>query len=223
MKKIIVLSLLASLGFNAQAQGTKHRNEFGSVFFTTNLEGSILSSSILEKPGSSNELTVPRFTTFLHFGATAHFNFNKNVGLISGLGVKNIGFIEKFNGNDSTVKRRNYALGIPLGLKIGNMHKNYVIIGGGIDIPFWYKEKGFVKRSKKDKISEWFSQRSPVIMPNVFVGARLHPGFIVKATYYPTNFLNPDFLKDGIKPYSGYNVNLMMISVATDISYRPRH
>ncbi|HTO16176.1 MAG TPA: hypothetical protein VLZ83_10410 [Edaphocola sp.] len=223
MKKLLTFSLLFCLALNANAQKEKQRNQYGNVFFTTNLEGSILSSSLFEKNGGETSITVPRFTTFLHFGTTAHMNINKNIGLISGIGIKNIGFIEKFNNVDSTVIRRNYALGIPLAIKLGDMHKNYVMLGGGIDIPFWFKEKGFVKRGNKTKINEWFSQRSPAILPNVFVGARLHPGFIVKATYYPTNFLNPDFSKNGVNPYAGYNVNLMMISVATDISYRPKY
>lgn len=235
MKKIftIALSLLCVQTLTAQVKGVKKIGKIGKVYMGVNMDGYILSSSKFERTGNlvgtedASQITVPRFTVFPHIGTTAHYNFNRNFGLISGLGIKNLGFIQKVNNPDSTVIRRNLTIGIPLGLKFGDMFGTYGMIGGGVDIPFWYKEKGFVKRNDKDKFNEPFSQRTATVLPYVFVGARFHPGVFVKATYYPTNFMNPDFTETvngaAVKPYEGYKVNLFMLSVGFDITYRPKY
>lgn len=238
MKKIftVALSLLCAQSMVAQDKVVKKVGKvgkIGKVYMGMNMDGYILSSSLFERTGNpidtemGSEITVPRFTLFPHIGTTAHYNFNKNFGLVSGLGIKNLGFIQKVNNPDSTVIRRNLTVGIPLGLKFGNMFGTYGMIGGGVDIPFLFKEKGFVKRNDKDKFSEWFSQRSATVLPYVYAGARFHPGVFVKATYYPTNFMNPDFSETvngaTVRPYEGYNVNLFLLSVGMDITYRPKY
>ncbi|MBL7704305.1 MAG: outer membrane beta-barrel protein [Taibaiella sp.] len=230
MKHIFTLALASLLTQATVAQDApkiEKSAKTGKVYFGINMDTYILSSSLFDRAGE-DFVTVPRFTLFPHFGTSAHYNFSRSFGIFSGLGIKNIGFIDKYNNSpDSTVIRRNYTIGIPLGLKFGNMSGTYAMIGGGIDIPFWYKEKGFVKRNDKDKMNEWFSQRSATVLPYVFVGARFHPGVYVKAVYYPTNFMNPDFKETengfSLQPYKDFNVNLMMLSVGFDLPYRPKY
>lgn len=236
MKKLITASmaLLCVHAATAQEQAPEKakrshyantNGKIGKVYMATQMDGYILSTSMMEK-GATTKWTTPRFTAFLHIGTTAHINFNNNFGLFSGIGIKNIGFIEKFDGNDSTVKRRVYTIGLPLGVKIGNMFGNYAMIGGGVDFPFHFKEKGFVKRNDKVKESKWFGQQTASVLPYVFVGGHFRPGINVKVQYYPTNFLNPDYQKTvgGVtyKPYAGYNVNLAMVTLGIDIPYRPK-
>ena len=237
MKRLLTSSLAMLCMYATQAQenpGPKMtksmapKTKIGSVYFSTQMDGYILSTAMYgdTKPGNSN-IGTPRFTAFLHIGATAHINFNSHVGLFSGLGIKNIGFIEKFDNSDSTVKRRVYTIGLPLGLKVGNMFGNYAMIGGGVDFPFHFKEKGFVKRSNKVKEGEWFGQQTAAVMPYVFVGAHFKPGINVKLQYYPTNFLNQDYQKtvNGVttQPYANYEVNLAMVTLGIDIPYRPKN
>lgn len=237
MKKLFTSSLAMLCIAAAQAQenpgeqmakSMTSKTKVGSVYFATQMDGYILSTAMYNgtKVANSN-IGTPRFTAFLHIGATAHINFNNHIGLFSGLGIKNIGFIEKFDNSDSTVKRRVYTIGLPLGLKIGNMFGNYGMIGGGVDFPFHFKEKGFVKRSNKVKDGEWFGQQTASVMPYVFVGAHFKPGLNVKLQYYPTNFLNPDYQKTvnnvTTNPYAGYNVNLAMVTLGIDIPYRPKN
>lgn len=200
-----------------------------SVYLSTGLDGYILSSALLDKNNITNGpgFTIPRFTAFLHFGLNANFDLSKSFGIYSGVSVKNIGFIEKYAVLDSTVIRRAYTFGIPLGLKVGKInHGNYLLIGGGVDFPFNYKEKGFVKRDSKDKFNEWFSNRVPALMPYVFIGAHLHPGVAFKLQYYPTNFLNTSYteLVNGVllEPYRHYNVNLCLLTLGININYRPK-
>src|SRR5690606_26603856 len=86
-----------------------------------------------------------------------------------------------------------------------------------------YREKGFVRRGDKSKFNEWFSTRTPAVLPYVFVGARVKPGLSLKLQYYPGNFLNPDFTDDaGVQPYDGYKVNLIMATMGIEIPYRPK-
>lgn len=194
------------------------------VYLSSGMDGYILSTAT-SNMGDGGRLTTPRFTAFFHIGAHLNYDFSKNVGIFTGINIKNIGFIEKEG--DLTTKRRTYTAGIPLGLKLGNVRNgHYLMLGGGVDFPFNYKEKAFVKRSDKDKFNEWFSERTPAVLPYAFVGFHLHPGMSVKFQYYPTNFLNEDFTQtvDGAvsKPYAGYKVNLMMLTLGIDISYYPK-
>jgi len=89
----------------------------------------------------------------------------------------------------------------------------YGFAGGGMDLVLNYREKSFTKRSNKTKMNEWFSQRTPLVMPYVFAGVAINRGITLKAQYYPGNFINPDFTKNGFKPYAGSEVHLLLISV----------
>jgi hypothetical protein len=130
-----------------------------------------------------------------------------------------MGFIDKYG--DSTVKRRVYSLGIPLGIKLGDLrNRNFAIAGGGVDVPFNYRETGFVHRGEKAKFNEWFSDRTPPVMPFVFAGYSFNPGFTLKLQYYPGNFFNQDFTENmGVKPYTNYDVHLLLLSIGIDIHY----
>src|ERR1044071_2357061 len=76
-------------------------------FYTSNgLDMALLSTSTLDRPGpgSDDGLTPVRFTLFVNFGFNFNYDFSNRFGLFTGLGVKNIGFVEKFRTRDSTVK-----------------------------------------------------------------------------------------------------------------------
>lgn len=195
------------------------------VYWASGIDAAWLSTAVMSRPGSGSSLTTLRFSA-IGIGVNLHYDISRRVGFFTGLGIKNIGFIEKHRERDplpdSTVKRRAYTVGMPLGIKIGDLrNRNFFFAGGGADLPFNYKEKGFVKRGDKDKFNEWFSERTPRILPYVFAGVSLDPGVTFKLQYYPTNFLNTGFREDGtgVSPYAGYNVNLIMLSLGIDIHY----
>ncbi len=226
--KLLTTALL-SLGIctMTQAQSTQMKS-VNKPYWSTNIDGFILSTTIgSNAPVSGNSLTTPRFTGFLHIGANINYDFSNSVGIFTGINIKNIGFIEKYNNPDSTVKRRVYTFGIPLGFKFGNLkYGSFIIAGGGVDFPFNYKEKGFVDRGDKDKFNEWFSSRTPAVMPYVFVGAVLRPMMSIKLQYYPSNFMNTNYTttvgNTTVAPYKGYDVKLIMLTLGFDINYRPR-
>jgi len=234
VSRYLKLTLLAATMGSATSQ-VKAQSETGlevvdvkprpiKKFYVSNaLDAAIFSTSSLQKAGRG-KLSTLRFTYFLNFGFNFNYDFNKHIGVYTGLGIKNIGFIDKIA--DSTIKRRVYTIGAPIGIKFGNLKKrNYGFIGGGVDLPFNYREKGFVKRNNKEKFNEWFSERTPLIMPYIFAGMSVDPGIAFKVQYYPGNFMNTSFAEYPgtsvlpVYPYAGYNVNLLMLSVGFDIRY----
>lgn len=231
MKKlnILILSIIVLVCTNtafsqdSMSPGKSMGNdtEFRKSYLSSGYEGMIFSSSIFERPGKASHLSTLRFTMFFHVGTMYNYNFNKNTGIMTGLSIKNIGFIDKYKAQDSTVKRRIYSLNLPVALKFGNMaSKQFFFIGAEGSLALNYKEKGYVRRSHKTKFNEWFSDRTPLFMPNVFLGYQRKSVYF-KLSYYPMNFLNPDFVdKNNVKPYEGYKVNLFAVTIGTNVVSR---
>lgn len=240
---LLVTALLLSV--STYAQGGEDEFSFAHdigkrkrVYFGNDFDGSLITTAIQSNNLGNPAVGTPRFTYFFHLGFNMHVDMSNTVGLFTGLGIKNIGFIEKtsrpsipFNtARDSTIKRRVYTVGLPIGFKIGNLkRRNYAIVGGGIDLPINYREKGFVKRNDKDKFNEWFSDRTAKFMPYVFAGLSVDPGIIFKVQYYPTNFMNPDYVEANSnliaplvvnKPYANHDIQLIMFSIGFDIHYK---
>lgn len=191
-------------------------------YASNSFDGAIFSSAVFEKPGDNRRLLPTVRFSMLNIGYHFNYDFDEHFGFFTGLGIKNLGFIEKVA--DSTIKRRVYTIGIPIGFKLGNLQKrHYGFVGGGIDAPFNYREKGFVRRSDKDKFSEWFSDRTPDFMPYLFAGFSYGGGTTLKLQYYPGNFFNPEYneTNDGITtyPYRGYSAHIICITLGLDIHY----
>ncbi len=187
------------------------------------LDAGIFSTATIKEPFGGNTTGILRFSYVINYGFSFNFNLSKHFGVFTGIDLKNVGFIEKIG--DLTIKRRTYNLGVPVGIKIGNMKRKgaYMFLGGGVDVPVNYKEKEFTQRSSKAKFNEWFSARTPAIMPYVFAGVKIKHGMTFKAQYYPNNFLNPDYVstKNGFvsRPYYGYDVHLILLSIGFDMHY----
>ena len=199
-------------------------------FIANSFDGAIFSSATIQNTNPTtnvvtNKYGTLRFSYFINYGLTFNWNAGRHFGVYAGADIKNIGFIEKLTYNGNTAKRRVYTFGIPVGIKIGNMAKKgrYLFLGGGADVPFNYKEKQFVIRGQKTKFNEWFSDRTPMVMPYVFAGASIHKGITLKAQYYPNNFLNPDFTSNLGKIYAGYDVHLLLLSVGVVTGYTKSH
>jgi hypothetical protein len=103
---------------------------------------------------------------------------------------------DKIVGTTSTVvfRARNYYMGIPLGLRIGDFRKKTELsLGGGVDFTLHHKEKIWIdgsKRSTKDKFnSAWFDNKySPFVNPYLFVSGKVR-GVGLKFQYYTGEFL----------------------------------
>ncbi len=178
------------------------------ISLTASAEGSMFQLALLEIGGQS-ELSTLRYSYFWNGGTHANFHINDKLTFYTGLSIKNLGFIYK--GDSNTYKYRVYTLGVPVGLKIGDFKGKHVIVGGGVDFPFNYKEKSWVhNRKNKTKFNEWFSNRVNPVMPYVTAGYRFGNSFTVKFMYYPTDFWNNNLLSN--------SANLMTLTLGFDVS-----
>ena len=138
---------------------------------------------------------IIRYSTFLHFGEQLHVNLGKSFGFYTGIGVRNIGMINRLN-DSIKVKQRVYALGVPVGIKLGDMQKRvYAALGAELELFFNYKQKTFLGSGRGDKVekfNEWFSDRTPLLNPSLFVEFNFKKGTYLKLRYYPMNFLVAD-------------------------------
>ena len=229
MKIKLLLPALLLLSFSAfaspiQNADTLHGGGMGFSplrrhYFAGTLDGLIFSTASISSnqngQNSGANAGTLRFTGFVNIGITYHYNFSRHLGFYTGVDIKNVGYIDNVDGY--TIKRRTYNIGVPLGIKVGNMslRKPYLFAGGGLDVPFNFKEKKFPngERGHKVKFNEWFSNRTPALMPYVFAGVRFSNGISVKLQYYISNYLNTDYSDNGVKIYAGDEVHLMLLSL----------
>lgn len=184
-------------------------------------DGAMFQTAIVERPHHDRQTATLRFS-MIALGYNFHYDFDKKVGMYTGLSLKNVGWIEK--NDDSTTKRRLYSLSIPLAIKMGNLQKrHYGFFGGGIDIPVNYREKRFINRGDKYKFNEFWSDRTDPVMPYLLAGYSFGLGAVLKVQYYPGNFFNTDYTEDyngmRVKPYQDYRVNMLYFSLGFDIRY----
>ncbi|RAJ04088.1 hypothetical protein LX64_02966 [Chitinophaga skermanii] len=191
------------------------------TYFTLAGDVGMLSFSKVEESGDQIS-SVPRFTAFLQLGLHYHINFSKKVGIFTGGDIKNLGFIAK-DEPGVKVKRRVFTLGVPLAFKVGDMNgSNYFYFGGQYDLALNYKEKVFIDGKKSQKFNEWFSDRTPLLMPSVFVGYRFNQFFGLKVQYWPQNFMNQDFTLHKVpaggvsQPYANYEARVGAVTVNWD-------
>lgn len=198
----------------------KHRE---GVYVTHGGEGPLLSFASMKDNGE-HVRNIPRFTVFFNIGSNFNKDFSKNFGIFTGLNLKNIGLISKPT-DSLKLKQRVYTVGVPLGIKLGDVTGGsfFFFAGGEIDLAINYKEKEFVDGDKVHKFNQWFSDRTPLLMPSLFAGIRMSPGFGLKVQYYPQNFFNQDFkTKDksgnAVYPYKNLEANLIFVTLGYNFS-----
>lgn len=181
LKLLLLTVLTTSLGaFKIKAQKTYTENGGELIFSFADVIQNGMDIS-----------TKMRFTMFFHIGRQIHYDFNNNVGLYSGFGIRNVGYISKYQ--DYKEKRRVYSLGVPVSIKIGSFDDHfYFYTGAEGELFFHYKQKRKYDDSKS-KQSEWFSNRTKRIMPSLFFGLQFPGGINLKFKYYADNFLNKNF------------------------------
>ena len=118
----------------------------------------IFSSAVIEENGSPESATL-RFSPFLNLQMMMNKDLSKHFGLFTGLALRNVGYIisdYQFPPLNHTYKKifRSYNLGIPVGIKLGNLNKLFFYGGYEVELPTIYKEKTFENGEKIDKIME---------------------------------------------------------------------
>ena len=205
--RFYVLAVLLLFGLSVRAQKV-YTVSGGEVIFQS---GSVEKKKDGVNTGVNTNL---RFTLFFHIGEYLHYDFGDHVGMFTGLGIRNVGFITE---EDSIKdKYRTYNLGMPLAIKFGSFKKNLFLFGGAeYEWMFHFKHKTFVDDTKT-KYTSWFSNHTPALIPSVFVGLQLPAGFQFKFRYYLDNYLEERYTYTSAP--QGYNkTQVWYISVSYQI------
>lgn len=219
--KTFIFALAFAASFSAFAQDSDDYSEKknnSKVYYTKGGNASLLSFAQVTRNGEEVS-SIPRFTMFVNIGTNANVDLGNNFGLFAGLNLTNIGMIteETIVGTVKTdvfkYKQRVYALGVPVGIKIGDLRKFYVYGGAEAAYAINFKQKTFINGEKVDKFNEWFSNRSNPFMPALFAGFQTKQGFGLKVQYYLTDFLNPDFSENGVKPYANTESKIFFVTL----------
>ncbi|MBA7529809.1 hypothetical protein ES705_22008 [subsurface metagenome] len=205
MKKALLFFFLALFSmFMAKAQKTYSVTSGEMIFSFSNVE--FTDAFLADNPNAEVTKTNLRYTIFFHLGQYWHIDFTNNIGILTGLGMRNVGLIsdEKIPETvgsevmvDHKIIRRVYTLGVPLSLKIGSFKNHIYFFGGGeYELAFQYKQKYWKSHSRsgsKTKENEWFASQTPTFLPSVFGGVQLPGGINIKFKYYLTDFLNHNY------------------------------
>ena len=191
--------------------------------YTTSGGEMIFSFATIDNNGDESG-NIMRWAPVLNMQGMINADFSDRVGVFSGLAIRNVGYIYdnyKFmeDGQEITVKKkfRTYNLGIPIGIKIGNMKKGFLYGGYEIEFPFHYKEKTF-RDEKKDKFTAWFSNRVEQFQQAFIVGIQFPYGANIKFKYYLSSFHNTGYTEStGNKPYENLNSNIFYISLSFNL------
>jgi hypothetical protein len=208
MKKTVAFIVICFFIKHAKAQIKPYSTASGELIF-----------SFADYKINNEQINTPvRFTCFFHLGVFEHFDFNDHIGIYTGGTIRNVGFTS--SKGDTVIKRRNYYIGVPLALKIGNL-KNDSYVFGGVEGEFAvnYKEKVFVNENKLDdlKFSTWFSNRTNAFMPSAFIGLNLKSGLNLKFKYYLRDFFNKDYTAGGVKIYDNTTSQMFYFSLAMNV------
>lgn len=216
MRKKIYLIVIIGLGLiNIPALAQKVYTVSSGELIFSNSQASFTQEFMDKYEGASLSSNNVRFTCFFHVGQYVHFDFTNNVGMFTGLALRNIGMITdevlpqmvgigdaEVGYEEYKIIRRQYAIGVPLAFKVGAFDKNIYFFGGGeYEMAFHFKEKywtgNFERSGSKTKNTEWFSSQTPTFLPSVFGGIQFPYGLNVKFKYYLTDFLNSDYKGNG--------------------------
>lgn len=199
MKRYLLGLTLILVFFTLEAQNKKIYLSSGGEF--------IFSGADMNFNGTDVSTNI-RFTLFFHTQQQINFDLTNNLGLYTGLAIRNVGLIMEdlyqnvgydvdntdpdYNKN-TKIKHRSYSLGFPLAVKIGSFDKNYFFYAGGeYEWMFAYKQKKIID-GEKYKFTQWTNDRVNPWIPSLFAGIQFPYGFNLKFKYYLNDFLNKDF------------------------------
>lgn len=203
----LVISCLLFLSNTTQAQ-----------YYTTAGAEMIFSWSTVQEFGAERE-TRMRWSPVFNFGVHFHYDFSKSIGVFSGIKVRNIGFIYQTVENKKVIQR-SYNMGIPIALKIGNLDKFFVYAGYQFELPFHYKYKTWDSSDRsgaKTKFTNWFSDATPSVMHTIIGGVQFYRGLNIKFEWYLDNFINPDYVRNGVQINEGLEVQVFSLSLAANM------
>jgi hypothetical protein len=212
--KLLSIPALCLLSFTATSQS----DDAQVMTYTTTGMEMIFSWADIDQAATAGESSL-RFAPVINMQSMVHFDLSDKVGLFSGFGLRNVGYRMKnyVDPSGTTYEKafRSYNLGIPIGLKVGNVKNMFIYAGYEIELGVLYKEKTYENNDKIDKITGWFSDRQNIWQSSLLVGVQLPYGGNLKFKYYLTEFHNQEYTASGgVKPYAGLNSNVFYVSLS---------
>ena len=195
------------------------------TYVTSGLE-IIFSEAKMSDASNPDANSTLRFAPIINPQSMINVDLSKSIGIFSGLAIRNVGYIyDKYqtvptDGTTDPIKKkfRTYNVGIPIGVKLGDLEGFFIYGGYEIEFPFVYKEKTFNTAGEKTNTDVfWFSNRTQNVQQSWLVGVQLPYGLNVKFKYYFTEFHNENFLANGVKPYAGLKSNIWYISLTGNL------
>lgn len=207
MKKLLLLCFVLTR-IAAFAQVKSYTSTSGEMIFSF--------ANITDK--GSKEASNLRWSPVFNIQALRNHNFGRAVGLFYGIGIRNVGFIYETPNSDTMHKYRTYNVGIPIGIKLGNMEGFFFYGGYEFESPFHYKEKLFISDKKEDVTGYWFNHKFVQgVNHAVFAGINFKRGFNLKFKYYLNNFFNKNATRTvaGVQtmPFKDLDVNVFYIAL----------
>lgn len=214
IKLLFIILLISSQICSAQRIYKTSQTEF--IFSSASLNPTSIASS-----------NVVRFSGFINHEGQRHVNFNNRIGYYTGIGIKNIGMINRFGIQDINFKQRAYAISIPFALKFGRIQRqSFMAVGVDINFLFHYKEK-FLYNDTLTKQSEWFSKKVKPIQPAVFFQIKYLKSQIITFKYFLNDFLR--YQPGGLALPDGSNVtnygrssHIFYISWGTSLEFKDK-
>ncbi len=208
MRKLLLLSIFIGTTLFSFAQTKHYLSSSGEMIFSfANI-----------KQNGNNVDSKLRWSPVFNWQLFSNHDFTQHVGMFYGFAVRNVGFVYDIPSSDTMKKYRTYNIGIPIGIKLGNINGGFIYGGYEFEMPFHYKEKTFVNGDKKEKIQVYFSDRVNWYTQSVFAGINFKRGFNVKFKYYLDNFFNPNYSEVNaagvrVKPFSDFNAHVFYIAL----------
>ena len=218
MKKFIVLIVLSTIFAASGNSQTKS-------YITSGAEMIFSFASIKDSRTAATPNSLMRWAPVLNLQSMYNHDLSTKAGLFTGIAVRNVGYIYdnymvtgQSTGSDYYVKKkfRSYNLGVPVGIKIGNLDKVFFYAGYEVELPFLYKEKTFDNGDKIDKITGWFSPRQEMFQHGFLAGIQFPHGLNLKFKYYLSEFHNQSYTdSQGNKPYNGLESHVFYFSLSS--------
>jgi hypothetical protein len=180
---------------------------------------------ILEDSAGNQIKSILRFAPFANYTLQGHKDFSNKFGIYTGIGIKNVGFIARYNSNDVIIKSRAYCLSIPVGLKFGNLKDDrYLFLAGEFLTQLDYKEKVFTNGDKSIR-KNLYDNDINLFNYSGSIGLNVK-GFVIGAEYTFNNFFadkyrfQPDKSNNAVR-YAGpskSNILTFFIGFRTNLS-----
>jgi hypothetical protein len=195
-------------------------NAYPQKWYAASAGETIFSLGVVNTDSTSLSPVV-RFSPVFNLQEQLHYDFNKQFGIYTGLGIRNVGLISHYDdqsGNTEKIKERAYGLGVPLAVKLGNLESGTGFAAGvEAEMMFAYKRK-IKQGDHKDKISGWLNDNLNLFNPSVFAEIKFKKGQYFRFKYYLRDFLNYkgiELINGEIIPDYGPGSKLFYVAIGT--------